>query len=203
MFSKLSGNSWCCFYSFWDSIVTRVCQHISGAPGKSVTTLQHHYQSQHLSGKENERHHSGGWNAAVALILLLSAGIWSNLPTINIRKQMRFFFLSSHAAERFLNAWSSSSHFPGSAVTQTLRSLTVYQGQHYFWQDKMLKFSRERRPSLSVAHLILKKVLYLKTGTKLYFSGGKAKQYCCFSLWSALMPSPVTHPIFPSVHPPW
>lgn len=91
MFSKLSGNSWCCFYSFWNSIVTRVCQHISGAPGKSVTTLQHHYQSQHLSGKENERHHSGGWNAAVALILLLSAGIWSNLPTINVRKQMGFF----------------------------------------------------------------------------------------------------------------
>lgn len=66
----------------------------------------------------------------------------------------------------------------------------------------MLELSRERRPSLSVAHLILKRLLYSKMGTKLYFSDGKVKQYCCFSLWSALMPSPVMHPIFPSVHPP-
>lgn len=62
--------------------------------------------------------------------------------------------------------------------------------------------SRERRTSFSVAHLILKRVLYSKKGTKLYFSDGKVRQCCCFSLWSALMPSPGLEPIFPSVHPP-
>lgn len=66
----------------------------------------------------------------------------------------------------------------------------------------MLELSRERRPSLSVAHLILKRLLHSKMGTKLYLSGGKVAQYCSFSLWSALMPSPGMHPIFPSIHPP-
>lgn len=122
--------------------------------------------------------------------------------TINVRKQMGFFSFFS-CSRKSLNAWSSSSHFPGSAVTQTLRSLTVYQGHHYFWNDKILELSRERRPSLSIAHLILKRVLYSKMGTKLSFSDGKVDPYCCFSLWLALMPSPVIDPIFPSIHPPW
>lgn len=132
MFSTLSRNSWCCFYSFWNSIVTRVCQHISVAPGKSLTTLQHHNQISTCLAKKMR----GTTVVDETLLLLWSCSCLqesgATYLTIYVRKQMDFFSFFSCSRE-FLDVWSSSSYFPGSAVTQTLRSLTVYQGQHYFW----------------------------------------------------------------------
>lgn len=61
----------------------------------------------------------------------------------------------------------------------------------------MLELYEERRLPFTVAHLILKRVLCLKTGTKICFSDGKAEQYWCFALRSAWISSPVRLSIFP------
>lgn len=112
------------------------------------------------------------------------------------------FFPPSSAAGRFPNALDGSSYFPGSTVTEALGWISSRTVLFFYKTTVVLEHFGKRRPSFSVFHLILARLVYLKTGTKICFSDAKVEQYWCFALRSALIPSLVMLPIFPSAHPP-